>query len=339
MTIGSEMRSNLRLAALVVAGIVILALVVIGSGASPAEALAKLWESAFGNPAKTSSTLRETCPLLFAGLAVYIALKAGLFNIGVEGQITIGAICASLVAIRVPGLSGLLLSIGAGVLGGALWALPAGLIKAYRGGHEVISTIMLNNIASGLTMALVAGPFKDPSQEGTTTRDVLDSTRIPDIFQGRGWLISASLPLGILVIVAFAIWLKKSVAGFELRMVGDNPRAAEFAGIDVPKTIWRSMVASGAVAGLGGAIQVLAFEHRFFHGISSGYGFDALGVALLSGSNPIGMLGSGLLFGVLNKGASSLQILGIPKGITWIVLAMLVVVFAAIRYRKAAQSA
>lgn len=338
MTAVASWRFSPKLGILVAISIVLLAVAVWACGVSPTDALARLWDSAFGNSLKFSTTLKETTPLLLAGLAVYIALRAGLFNIGVEGQITIGALCAAAVALAVPNAFGALLAALAGSVGGALWALPAGWIKAYRGGHEVISTIMLNNIASGLTLALVAGPFKDPAQEGTTSREIVSAARVPDLLRFGDLQVSAVLPIALVILAALAIWLKRTVAGFELRLSGENPRAAQVAGVDVKATVCRAMMASGALAGLTGAFLVLAYEHRFFQGISSGYGFDALGVAMLAGSQPLIMLGSALLFGVLNKGSASLQLLGIPKGITWIVLGLLIVCFAAVRYRRAQET-
>jgi len=221
-------------------------------------------------------------------------------------------------------------------LGGALWAAPAALIKAYRGGHEVISTIMLNNVAAGLALALLTGPLKAPGQEGTTTANLTEATQIPNLIQQGRFQVNLVVPISLFLLIAFAYWLRKSVAGYELRLTGDNARAAEFAGVNVKQTLLRSMCASGAVAGLAGSFLVLAYEHRFYSSISSGYGFDALGVALLAGNNPIGIIPSALLFGMLNKGSSAIQILGIPKGITYIVLGLLIVVFAAIRYRRTA---
>jgi simple sugar transport system permease protein len=329
-----ENLQNWKVTGLCIVAIALLFLLILVAGASPVDAAAKLWDSAFGSPLKFSNTLKETTPLLLAGLAVYIALKAGLFNIGVEGQITIGALCTAIVAIPISGIPGIILGSIAGVIGGALWALPAGWLKAYRGGHEVISTIMLNNIASGLTLALVAGPLKDPGQEGTTTRDLAANTMLPNIIDTKMWQLNIALPIGIALLFLFSTWLKKSVSGYELRMVGANHQASEFAGIEVKRTIMKAMLASGAIAGFTGSILVLAFEHRFFQGMSSGFGFDALGVAMLAGTHPLAMLGSGLLFGILNKGSSAIQILGIPKGITWIVLALLIIIFAAVRYRK-----
>lgn len=335
MTAVLNLRFSPKLAILVACAVLLLAGAVAASGVSPFEALLRLWDSAFGNSLKFSSTLKETTPLLLAGIAVYIALRAGLFNIGVEGQITVGALCAAAVALALPNVLGALLAIVAGSVGGALWAFPAGWIKAYRGGHEVISTIMLNNIANGLTLALVAGPFKDPAQEGTTSREIARAIQFPDLVKFGDLQVSLALPIAIVFLVSMAIWLRRTVGGFELRLTGENIRAAQVAGVDVKATICKAMMSSGALAGFTGAILVLAYEHRFFQGISSGYGFDALGVAMLAGAQPLVMLGSALLFGTLNKGSASLQLLGIPKGITWMVLGVLIVCFAAIRYRKA----
>lgn len=327
-----------RLLILVAAAVGILIGVIVVSGVNPSEALADFWQATFGTPTNIARTVRETTPLLIAGLAVFIALKAGLFNIGVEGQLTIGAMCCTLVALAIPGPAGIVLGLAAGMAGGALWALPAGLIKAYRGGHEVISTIMLNQIAAGLTLALLAGPIKAPGQQSTTTANLTDNTLIPNfIDQGRleyNWVSVVA----ILLILGAAVVIAKTVFGYELRLTGDNPRAAEFAGVDVKKMLVRAMSISGAFGGLAGATLVLAYEHRFYDGISSGYGFDALGVALLAGGSPIGIIPSALLFGMLAKGSTALQLLGIPKGVTFMVLGLLVIVFAAIRYRRLARA-
>lgn len=329
------MTRKLGIAALCLGGLTLLWAAIFAAGAQPLEALQTLLKGSLGSPAAISGTLRETTPLLIAGIAVYLALRAGLFNIGVEGQFTVGACAAAAIALRLPGAVGLLLGCVSGMLAGALWAYPAGWIRAYRGGHEVITTIMLNNVAAFLTTALVAGPLKDPSQESTTTANIADATKLSHLYHSGPWTINTGLLIGIVGAIALAWWLKKTVAGYELRAVGANPTAAATAGIDAKRVMLGAMVASGAIGGLAGAIQVLAFQHRFYAGFSSGYGFDALGVALLAGPAAIGLLPGAFLFGILAKGSTQLQLLGIPKGITGVVLAILVVIAAAIRYRKA----
>jgi simple sugar transport system permease protein len=278
-----------------------------------------------------SGTLKEMTPLLITGLAVFLALKAGLFNIGVEGQFLVGAASGAAVALRVPGLTGVILGILVGMAAGALWALPAGLIKAYRNGHEVITTIMLNNIAGLMTAALVAGPLKDPKQAAPTTAVL--SSRLPNL-SGPPLTISFALLLGIVIVAITAFWLKRTVAGYELQAVGANPTAARFAGVHPPRVMLTAMLVSGAIAGMGGALQVVAYEGRFYSGFSPGYGFDGLGIALLAGNSALGVIPGAFLFGALAKGGVALGIAGIPKGITTVVIGLVILVAAAIRYRE-----
>lgn len=307
---------------------------IVAAGAAPGETLQSLYQGALGTPRAIEGTLKEFTPLLIAGIAVYLALRAGLFNIGVEGQYMVGALGCAVVALRFPGWLGILLGLSAGAVLGALWALPAGLIKALRGGHEVITTIMLNNIAIQLTSALVAGRFKDPVQQGTTTASISPSMMLPTF--GSEPKFSVALFLGLGMVGILWVWLKKTVPGYEMQAVGANAKAATLAGIDAKGVTIRAMACSGAIGGIAGALQVLAFEGRYFVGFSGGYGFDALGVALLAGSQPVLLIPSAFLFGILNKGSTTIQIMhGVPKGLSFVILGLIIIVFAAIRYRKA----
>ena len=316
---------------LALGGLAVLFGAVILAGASPGVVGLAFLKGSFGDASHLSLTLVKTTPLLIAGIAVFIGLRAGLFNIGVEGQLVTGALACAAVAVKVPGVGGAVLATVAGVAVGALWALPAALIKAYRGGHEVITTIMLNSVAGFLTLYLSANALKAPGQDHPTTADV--STRLPDLTV-RGLTVNVALVVAVLLVFAVAYWLRRTVAGYELEAVGANPTAAEFAGIDRRRVVVSAMCASGAIAGAAGVVQVLAFEGRFFPEISSGIGFDALGVALLAGGSPIGLLVSSLGFGALATGGTQIAIEGVPKGITQVVLGVLIVVAAAVRYRK-----
>jgi simple sugar transport system permease protein len=323
-----------RLAALLCGALAILVGALVSAGVSPAVATSALLQGSLGGPGPIAGTLRETTPLLLAGIAVYLALRAGLFNIGVEGQLVVGAAATAGVALRITGIAGVLLGVCAGAVAGALWAFPAGWIRAYRNGHEVITTIMLNNIALFFTSWLLSGVLKDPKQESPTTAVLSESTRLPNIYNNPPLTINSGLLLGLIGCALLAFWLRRFVAGYELQAVGANPRAAEFAGIDPRRTMLFAMLSSGAIAGVAGAVQVLAFEGRFYTGFSPGYGFDALGVALLAGGNALGVIPAALLFGVLAKGGTALQIEGVPKGITTVVLGFLILISAAIRYRQ-----
>jgi simple sugar transport system permease protein len=325
---------NRKLIFLVIGALALLAGLMIASGASPLGSLITLLKGSLGTPAAISGTLKETTPLLLLGLAVFISLRAGLFNIGAEGQFLLGAVACTWVNLRIPGVGGIVLGTLAGAVAGALWALPAGLIKAYRNGHEVITTIMLNSVAVYFTTALVAGPMKDPKQDSPTTADLAAGSRLPWLFSHPPVQLSSALLIGVILTLLLAYWLKRTVAGYELQAVGANPGASKYAGIDNRKVLLGAMCASGAIAGIAGVVQVLAYEGRFYAGISPGYGFDALGVALLAGSSAWGVIPASVLFGMLAKGGTALQIDEVPKGITTVVLGLTILVAAALRYRK-----
>ncbi len=298
------------------------------------EAVATIFQGSLGNLKKISGTIKEMTPLLILGSAVYLALKAGLFNIGAEGQYLVGACFACQTMVMVPGPVGVGLGCLVGIVTGALWALPAGLIKAFRNGHEVITTIMLNAVAANMTKALVAGPFKGKGQLVPSTAVLPVNSQLTPLFTFRDLEIPQSFVIGIVVVVGLAYWLNKTVAGYELKASGANPTAAQFAGIKTKQVTVKAMLMSGGLAGLAGALQVAQFEHRFYDGFATGYGFDALGVSLLVGSNPLFLLASSFFFGLLNKGGTALSLIGVNKGITMVVLAVVIVMFAAVRYGR-----
>ncbi len=322
---------NWRIAGLVAGAVALLVGVLVLGGFPAGKVLIGMADGAFGNAAKFSGTLKEMTPLLVAGVAVFVALRAGLFNIGVEGQFTMGAMVCAVIALRMPGSGGMVLGMLGGAVAGAVWAYPAAAIKAYRNGHEVITTIMLNNIAGFLTTALLAGPLKDPTQQGVTTPDI--SSQLPNVLTKPA--INLALVLGLGMVALLWVWLKRRVSGFEHEAVGANVGTATLSGIATKAVIIRAMLISGAVGGLAGAFQVLAFEGRYYKDFSQGYGFDSLGVALLAGSNPIALIPSAFMFGAIKKGSSAIgSDLSVPKGISLLILGVIIVVFAAIRYRN-----
>lgn len=327
---------NWRLGVLITACLASIFAILAAGGFPAGQVLIDLIKGSLGSVNLFSKTLREMTPLLIAGTAVFVALRAGLFNIGVEGQFTMGAMCCAAVAIWIPNAAGVLFGAIAGVTAGALWAFPAAWIKAYRNGHEVITTIMLNNIAGFLTTALVAGPLKDPARENTTTAEI--PVMLPSLLKKPE--ITIALVTGVTLVTLLWFWLKRTVAGYELEAVGANPSAAEMAGIAVKRVTVKAMLTSGGIAGLAGALQVLVIEGRFYKDFSQGYGFDSLGVALLAGGNPLGLIPSAFSFGVIKKGATYISAEhSVPKGITLITLGAMIIIFAAIRYRKHATRA
>ncbi len=325
---------NLKVPILIICSIIAILLSLFIVKADIVAAVSTIFTGSLGDAGKISGTIKEITPLLILGSAVYLALKAGLFNIGAEGQYTVGACFASLTMISIGGPLGVAVGCLVGVITGALWALPAGLIKAYRNGHEVITTIMLNAIALNLTKALVAGPFKGKDQLTPSTSVMPLQSQLTPLMKIGNLEIPQSFVVGIACVLVLAYWLNKSVSGYELKATGANATAAKFAGVRTRQVTVKAMLLSGGLSGLAGALQVAQFEHRFYDGFSTGYGFDALGVALLAGSNPFCLILSSAFFGVLNKGGTALAILGINKGITTVILAAVILMFAAVRYAK-----
>jgi ABC-type uncharacterized transport system permease subunit len=307
-------------------------------GGDPLAAYKGLIQGAFGSPKALSETAVWATPYIFAGLAVAVAFKGGLFNIGAEGQLAFGAVTAALIGYAlpnwlhadIPAYIHIPLAVGLGILAGALWAAIPGALKAYTGGHEVINTIMMNYIALNITSFLLNGPMKDPDPLNLSARtpQIAISARIPPIFQGLR--IHWGFVLALLV-AAFIWWLLwKTTLGFEIRTVGANPDAAKYAGINVKRTIIITMAISGALAGLAGAIEVTALNYRHELGFSVGYGFDAIAIALLGKTNPFGVILAAILFGGMRNGATRMQFLTqIPVDIISVIQALILLFVAA----------
>ncbi len=309
------------------------AALILATGGDPLLAYGGLWEGSFGRPASIADTLVWATPYILAGLAVALAFKGGLFNIGAEGQLSVGALTAAWIGFAVTGVPWplhLLLALLGGALGGAAWAGLAGVLKARTGAHEVIMTIMLNYVALLGTGYLLSGPLKDPSPFVVLaqTPKVLESARLPPI------LPDARLHWGFVIALVLAVgawWLLfKSTIGFAIRTVGLNPSAAHYAGIPVGRTIVLTMALSGALAGLAGAIEVVGVNFYHTPGFSVGYGFDSIAVALLGKSHPLGVVPAAILFGGLRAGATRMQFVSqIPIDIISIVQALVLMFVAA----------
>lgn len=274
------------------------------------EAYAGLFEGAFGSVGAISETLTAATPLILAGLAVAIGFRAGLFNIGAEGQMLIGGLSALMVGFSFEGLPifiHLPLAVIAGIIGGAIWGGFPGWLRAKTGAHEVITTIMLNWIAIRFVDWALKTPFIQA--EGRTdpiSKSVLDSARFPKLF-GAQYRIHVGIILALLV-AWFAYWvLFKSTIGYEFRAVGYNPDGARYAGISVTRSYVLVMAFAGAMAGIAGANQVLGVLHRGSPGFSASIGFDAIALALLGRSHPFGVVLAGLLFGALRAGGLKMQ--------------------------------
>lgn len=280
------------------------AIILVLSDANPLAAYVALFKGAFGSAVNIGRTLEKATPLVLGGLAVAFAFKAGLFNIGGQGQLVFGAIFAAYLGFSLEGLPFplhmLLALIGGSLIGGLYGALP-GALKTYTGAHEVITTIMLNFVALNMTDYLANGPWKDTGIVARTPA-ILDSAAIPRL---------GNIPLGFVValLASVATWylLYRTTTGFEIRTVGLNPNAAKYAGIKVSRTIILAMLISGSMAGMGGAIETLGVIGRYQPGFNAGLGFDGITIALLAQTNPLGVVPAALLVGAMQAGSSQMQ--------------------------------
>lgn len=278
-----------------------------------------------------SDSLVQSTPYIFAGLAVALGFRAGLFNIGAEGQIGIGWLAAVVVGFSFPNLPPVILlplAILAGAVVAGLYAGIAGVLKARTGAHEVITTIMLNYVSYRLMAWLLCGPL-EATQGTCRTADVGAGAFLPR-FLGHPVTLHWGFVLALIAAVATGWYLFRTTWGFELRTVGANPNAARYGGMNVPRTYILTMFLSGCLAGLSGASQGLGITRNIALGFQSGYGFDSIALALLGKSHPAGVVGASLLFGVLRAGASRMQsIAGVPTEIVQIVQSLVIIFIAA----------
>jgi simple sugar transport system permease protein len=327
----------------VVAGLVLIGLLV-ATGQPPGPALAALWRGALGSPdAIISATLVRATPLMLAGLAVALAFRAGILNIGAEGQLLAGAGGAAAAGgLLAPTLGGLTVAaaLAAGVAAGAAWAGIAAWLRRRFGVLEVISTIMLNFVALYAVGYLVRGPLQEPTRVYPQSAPLATGARLPLLVPDSRLHIGFALA----VAAAAALWwtLRATAAGFRVRAAGANPNAATSAGlIDVPRTTARAFLASGALAGLAGAVEVTGVTFALYENLSPGYGYTAIAVALLANLHPLGVIATGTLFGALEAGASAMQRdAGVPATTVSVVEALLILVVLAadrVRSTRAAQ--
>ncbi|MER5455465.1 ABC transporter permease [Micromonospora sp. NPDC002389] len=306
------------------------------------EAYANLFKGSVFDPAATtvnaalspiSETLTYTAPLVFTGLSVALAFRGGLFNIGAQGQATMGVILAALAGFLLPLPPGLhlLVAVLAGAVGGAIWGFIPGILKARTGAHEVINTIMLNYIAVYfLTWLIVQNGVQDPNRTDAISRPVDASAQLPRLF-GDGLRAHAGIILAVLATLAVAWLLNRSTLGFELRAVGANPDAARTAGISVTRTYVLIMVFAGALAGLGGSQMVLGTTAAALTPlVVAQIGFDGILVALLGRVKPWGVALAALLFGALQAGGNRMQSYsGISLELVTVLQALIVIFIAA----------
>jgi general nucleoside transport system permease protein len=291
----------------ITSALIIGAILILIAGANPITAYTALFQESLSTYFGFGNTLTKMAPLLLTSTGVLIALKAGQFNIGGEGQIYFGALGSTLVGlyIQAPGFIHVPLALLAGFAFGAVWGWIPGYLKAIRGINEVITTLLLNYIAINFISYLVQNPLKEPNAPSPYSPLIATSAQLPIILPGS--LVHGGIFLAL--ILAGIVWIivKRSTLGYRIAAVGLNAAASDYAGMSVQRTIMLVMSLAGGFAGLAGASEVMGLKYRLFEEVSPGYGFDAVAIAFLSRGSVIGVVLTSLFFGALRSGANVMQ--------------------------------
>jgi simple sugar transport system permease protein len=300
-------------------------------GYDPIAAYHALFNGAFGDLYSFSESLANATPLILTALTFAIGFRGGMFNIGAEGQLYLGGLAAVTVSyFHLPGAIGFALSLLLAALAGALWSLPAAILKATRGVHEVISTIMLNWISQFLCFYLITEILVDP-QRAEKTVSIVESNRLPLLVPGTSLSYAIFISIIAALIVYFVLW--RTVIGFDVRATGYNPLAAAYAGIDEWKIIFFVFITGGLTAGLAGAVHVTGRPpvYAIYGGMPSikGLGFEGLAVAMIGRNHPIGIIFAAIFFGGLLAGGRMMQMLAnVPLELVRVVEGMVVLFLA-----------
>lgn len=337
---GGLVLRTVRVLALPVASVVVALLIgavlIALQGKSPLSAYVALWKGAAGDLGSVGASLARAVPLTLAALGIALSFRCGVFNIGAEGQLFLAAMASTWVGTHFVGLPAYLhlpLALLGGFLTGGIYALIPGWLKVRRGFNEIITTILLNYLATNFVSYAVHGPFKDPKGYSPQSAAVATTARLPRLLQG------SELHSGVFLVLLAAVlvyWLLyKTVLGYQMRAVGGNPQAAGYGGIPVSRVIVIAMLLSGGIAGLAGSSEILGTQYRLLEGFATNLGYDAIAVALLGRLNPVGILLSGLFFGALRNGAQGMQILtGIPVTIIEVIQAVVILCVLAGSYAQ-----
>lgn len=311
----------MRLLALAVSvGVSALLLWVLGYG----EKLGQILQTMFIKPIFTDygilDTIAKSTPLIIASVGVAVAFKMKLWNIGAEGQIAMGAFAATGMCMLFPNLPAYLLiplMMAAGMVAGALWGLLAAAPRAFWGVNETIITLMLNYVATLWLQYLITGPWRDPAQKSfPMAAQITKSGWFPRL---AGTDIHLGLLVGVVLVVLFAVFISRSKWGYEVRAIGESPKAARYAGMNVTVQMLIVMAVSGAIAGLAGVSELAGVSHRIETGISGGYGFTAVIIAWLARLNPVALVAMSLLMGALLTGGIYLRAMGIPAALSEVI--------------------
>ncbi len=305
----------------VVAAVFLSAIVIRLINGDPSRAFRALFLGSFGSINSISETLVKATPLILTGLSYAYAYRAGLINIGAEGQLYMGGFMAAWVGINFgsfPMIIHLPLALFAGFVGGGLWGLIVAVLKIRYGANEIITTVMLNYVAIYFISYLVTGPMIAPPGNNPESAHIASSAVLPRFISGSR--VHLGIVIALLAVIVYYFFFRKLKAGYEARVVGKNMIAAKYAGIKSGKVMILVMSIAGGMGGLAGAIEILGVQERLLQGFSPGYGFDGIAVALVGANSPIGIVLGGILFGALRSGGNMMQMIArIPVSIIYLI--------------------
>ncbi len=317
---------GMALLAILVA-LIIGAILMLLIGINPIRAYHFFIYGVFGNTYGFGETINKFTPLLCCALSFSIAQKSGFFNLGSEGQFMAGALCSILVAANMGGAPTILIlavSILAGIVGGAILSSIAGLLRIFFNANELLSTMMLNYIMQYVIALLVSGVLKNPSSSMEQSSPIPSSAQLPVILEGSRLHAGIFISLAALLLVWFL--QQRTVAGFEMRLSGINKMAARYAGVKEKRALIIVIIICGALAGLGGSLELLGNQYKLMNGFSNSFGFDGIGIAVMGQYNPIGIVLSTLLFAAFRTGTASMQRgMGVPTPLLFILQGVVII--------------
>lgn len=313
------------------------ALVISLIGQDPFSVYKAMWTGAFGSEKAIAATLVKTTTMIFVGLAYGFAYKCGLVNIGIEGQLYIGALFSAIVGvyIKLPMILHVPLALLAGFLGGAIWGGIVGYLKNRFNASEMITTVMMNYVAIYFVSFMVNGPIMEGKASYPQTEEIWDSAKLITILPKTQLTIGLFIAIAVLII--YYIYWNYISTGFEMETVGSNDKVAEYVGMPVKKMVFLSMFVSGGLGGLAGSMEVLGVQHKLLENLSAGYGFDGIAVSLLGDNGALGIFFSSILFGTLRSGGNAVQMFTkLPVAVIYILqgLVILFVVVDLFQHKK-----
>ena len=311
----------LNYAIILLFGLLVGAVFILLSGKDPVAAYVSLWKGAFGNWIKFADTLDRSTVLILSGLAAAVAFRTSVFNLGLEGQLYVGAFAAAWVGFTFQGLPKEIhipLCLLAGVLVGGLWTLPVSYLRLRWNVPVMVPTLMLNYIGILFTQYLVAFPFRDPTATMAGTPVLEATARLTKLFKGS--VLNIGFIIAIVMVFIVYWFMFKTKTGYELRIVGFNPNFAAASGLPVKRSTFLALLISGGLVGLGGACVIMGFFGRFMGSFSAGYGWDGMMILLLAQNHPLGVLPASLFYAALANGALTMQSqTGVPQSVVGMV--------------------